>query len=120
MPESENNQLDEFIAQTEAYFNTRQELARLKAIEKVAVSGSTLSASLTVLIIFSMAVLFASVALALVISDRMGRPYLGFLIVACGYFFFALLLFVMKDKWLRKPLMNSMIKNIFKDDHAQN
>jgi len=98
------------------YINTRIDTAKLTAAEKT----SSIVAHAVVVIIISIFLLFflvlASIALALLISVWTGKPWLAFLIVAALYLVGALVVWLAREKWIRLPVMNAFILQLFRND----
>lgn len=114
--DKEENHLDQLIEHSQDYLKMKQELTQLLAAEKLLVMSSTMITSAVLLVISSIVFLFGSIAEALVISEHYGATYIGFCAVAGFYLLLFLVLFVMRDRWLKKPMSNMMIKNIFKEE----
>lgn len=112
--ENEKSTVDQFIDHVEDYFQTRQELVKLIAAEKSSTVISTMVTSLVLISIFLLAFVFASIALAYGISQYAGQAYAGFLAVAIIYLAVGILFYVNRDKWLKTPMANVIIKNFFK------
>ena len=103
----------------EDYFKTREELAKLTAAEKSSVILSELLTFTIILFAFSIVFLFLSFAAAYMIAEYSGKTYLGFIYVTGFYLLLGILLLVNRKKWLRNPVMNSIIKNFFKRDNDE-
>lgn len=97
------------------YVKVRTELSILTAIDK----GTQLFANLLtdglVIILIVLSGLFASLALGFYLSELLGNSYVGFLIVAGVYLLGALILISIKDNYLEKRIVNSLIAKFFKD-----
>jgi hypothetical protein len=52
------------------------------------------------------------VGIALLLGDWLGKLYYGFFIVAAFYLIAGLVLYSLREKWLKSPIANSMIKNL--------
>jgi Putative Actinobacterial Holin-X, holin superfamily III len=115
MLEEEKNHLDEFIAHAEEYLKTKQELTQAKVTEKVVVIGSSTIASLILAMLGLIALMFFSLAAAKILSEYFQKPYIGYLLVALFYLLVMLLLVFKRNKWLNKPIMNTMIKKIYQE-----
>jgi hypothetical protein len=114
--ENEKTKIDLLIDHVEDYFRTRQELSKLIAAEKSSVILSSVITNFIFLLVFSLVFIFASIALAYGIAKYFGEPYAGFLAVALLYLLTGIILFVMKEKWLKTPLANAVIRNFFKTE----
>lgn len=117
----EDQDLDtqEIIGKIKEYVEVRKELAVLTAVEK----GSQLFANLLtdgLVVLFSvLAILFGSLAMGFYLSELIGNSYSGFLIVTGVYFLVAIIIYLFKDKYMEKHIVNGVIKKFFKDREEQ-
>lgn len=114
--EDEKSHLTQLATHAEEYLKTRQELTQLVITEKIVMMGSSMTSSLIIVMLFIVVFFFASIGLALFISSYFDENYLGFAIVAGFFLILALVLLMMRDRWLKRPMMNIIIKNIFKEE----
>lgn len=110
--ENQSSTVESLIDRIKSYVETRIDLLRLKAIDKSSSFLSLLISMIVVILIFFIAVVFLSIGIALFLGDCLGKSYYGFLIVAGLYIITGLVLYLLRDKWLKKPIANSMIKNL--------
>jgi len=103
---------DSLVNKAEAYAQTSVELIKLKTVDKVADGTSSLVAWSAVVIALILFFVSLNFGLALWIGALMGQSYLGFFIVAGFYGLAGLLLFIFKNKWIKKPLNDSMINQM--------
>jgi hypothetical protein len=59
---------------------------------------------------------FASIAAAYALSAWIGKMYAGFLIVSGIYFLLGIIIWNGREKFLRIPVMNAMIRQLLKKD----
>ena len=115
MMEEEEVDPQKLIDKVKEYVKVRSELSILSAVDK----GTQLFANLLtdglVLILIVLAGLFGSLALGFYLSELIGHSYAGFLIVAGIYLLAALILNSIKDKYLEKRIINTVIVKFFKD-----
>lgn len=116
MEETEESKLDELINHGEEYFKTRQELSKLIAIQKTSVVAAGLFSSMILFFLFFFVVVFASIALAYLISLYTGKVYLGFLSIAGLYFIAGIIFYAKRKSVLEEPMINAIIKNFNKSD----
>lgn len=98
------------------YVETQLQLLKLQAAEKISALLANIIAALVLSFFLLFFLLFASVALAHVLSDWIGRSYAGYLIVAGLYLLSGLVIFKNKEGMLRRPIMNSIIRQLFADN----
>lgn len=104
-----------FLANLKRYVTCRLEIIGLELAENAAKTlASLLSGGLLVLLLL-LALLFFSLALALFISDVLGKSYAGFLLVGLLYLLIGGLYCWIKAKKIEAPLANFFIKTFFKD-----
>lgn len=112
--------VDEMATHVKAYLNNRINTVKLNAAEK----GSKLIADAIslaiVLMILALFIVFASIALAFALGKWTGELYWGFLIVSGIYLLLGLLVWMRREKILRLPILNSMLKQLFKEDDEKN
>ena len=110
--ENQSTPVDSLIERVKIYVETRIDLLRLKAIDK---SSSFLSLLVSMIIVILMSFIFImllSVGVALLLGEMLGKTYYGFFIVAGFYLLVGILLFAFRNKWLKDPIANSLIKNL--------
>jgi hypothetical protein len=107
-------QFDALIEKADAYAKTSVELIKLKTIDKVADGTSSFvawSAFIIAAILFFITINFG---IALWLGDLMGKIYYGFFVVAGFYAIVGLILFIFRNKWIKKPLNDSMVNEMMK------
>ena len=111
--------VEEFYDDLKDYVNTRIDLASLKTTEKAAEVLSTLITKSAFMILLFFAVFFGSVTLGFYIGMQRDSLVQGFLFVTGGYFVLVLLLLIIKDTWLKNPLLNIFIKQLYKNERHE-
>jgi hypothetical protein len=113
--ENTKEELDDLIDELKDYWETRNKLGKLKAIEKGSqIAGESASVFFVILIsIFFL--LFLSLAGAFVLSEVLGSYLSGFLCIAAFYLLVGLVIYSNRQAWIKKPVMNSVIKSFFKN-----
>lgn len=118
--ETKNKEFDNLITEVNDYLDTRSRLGKLKAIDKGSQIASGATAVLFVLLITFLAILFLSLAIAVIVAEATGIAYAGYLSVAGFYFLLGILIYVNRESWIRKPMVNAMIRNFLKDPENEN
>jgi uncharacterized membrane protein YqjE len=95
------------------YVETQIELLKIQAAEKISTLVATVIAYAILSFFLLFFLLFASVALAYVLSDWIGKPYAGFLIVAGLYLLIGFGVFKGRERLLRRPILNAIIRQLF-------
>ncbi len=111
--------IDELGSHVKEYMNNRIDSVKLSAAEK----GSKLMANMITIalsiLVFGLFVLFISFALAFALAKATGELYWGFLIVSGLYLFLGTFVFLFREKLLRLPILNALLKQLFKGDHEE-
>ena len=108
--------VEEMTAHVKEYVNNRMASVKLNAAEKSSKLVANVIALAAVLIVFILFILFASIALAFAFARITGEFYWGFLIVAGIYLLLGILVWLMKEKIIQLPIMNTMLQQLFKED----
>ncbi len=105
---------ESLIESAENYGKTSVELIKLKTVDKVADGTSSFVAWSAIVIALILCFTILNFGLALWIGDMLNKVYLGFFIVAGFYALIGVVLFIFRNKWIKKPLYKSMINNMLK------
>ena len=117
--ESTFAKIEELADHVKDYVKTKVASVKLNVAAKTSRLISNLIAGLIVAGVFSLFIIFGSVAAALALSAWIGKMYAGFLIVAGIYLLAGIIVWNGCERILRIPIMNSMIKQLFKDDEDE-
>jgi hypothetical protein len=110
--ENQSTPVESLIDRVKSYVETRIDLLRLKAIDKSSSFLSLLISMIVVILIGFLSLMMLSVGLALLLGEWLGRSYYGFFIVAGLYLITGLVLYSSREKLLKSPIANSMIKKL--------
>jgi ABC-type uncharacterized transport system fused permease/ATPase subunit len=104
---------DELAKNVKEYVDTRLSLLKLEVAEKSSSIISSIISKIIVGLVFFISILFLSISLAIFIGTFSGQMYLGFLIVSGIYIFIGMLFWILRDKLIRIPIMNTILKQLF-------
>lgn len=107
--------------QIKEYLRLKTRLALLLAAEKAAEFYAGLVTNFILSVCLLMAFLFGSLALAFYLAELLGNTSLGFLCVTGIYLLLAILVQLIRKKYIEKPLMDSTVQKIFaerKDEYG--
>lgn len=107
------SKVEELVGHVKDYVDNQIDTVKLSAAEKISklLAGFiSLAVSLLVLGLF---ILFASFALALAFGKLTGEWYWGFLIVAGFYLLLGIFIWMAREKLLRLPILNVLLKQLF-------
>lgn len=113
MEENKEKNIEDIFLDAQEYIDTRIEYSKLSALEKGSKIFADLITNGAVIICFILAFLFASFTLALYLSEVLGSFTRGFGCVAGIYLLFAVIVYLTKDKYIEKHLVNLFIRKYF-------
>jgi hypothetical protein len=102
------------IEKSQDYLETKMEIAKLKTIDKSSDVLSALVVLISVLFLGLLCFLFISIGLALYLGSLLGSPHTGFFIVGGLYGILLLIIYLLRDKWIKTPVSNLVIKKMLK------
>jgi len=111
--------IEELADNVKEYINTRVESVKLTAAEKSSVVIANIIAGLIVAVVFFFFIIFAGAALAFGLGEWIGKTWAGFLIVAGLYLLIGIVVWTARERIIRMPIMNALIKQLFKNDDEE-
>jgi hypothetical protein len=111
---------EDLASDIKEYVNLRIESLKLEAAEKSSSLIANGVARLAIIIFIFFFLLMSSVALALLLGAWTGRLWTGFLIMGGFYLLLSVIVWTTRTKLIRLPVMNSIIHQLFKEDHEKN
>ena len=103
---------EELFYKLKDYGDTRLDLFKLKSINKVSGFLSSLITSVVLMVLLFLVVLCITIGAALLLGSLTGSAYYGFFIMAGIYIIIGLVLFYNKDKAIKTPISNKLIKDL--------
>jgi hypothetical protein len=117
----ESNNAESFVEQVKDYLNTRLAQLKLLFAEKTSKVVAIMIAAVVSALVFFLFLVLISVAGAIAIGQWLENYWLGFIIIAAIILLAGFILWVSRDSWLRKPIMNALIKVMFdKEEDEKN
>lgn len=113
MEDNKEKNLEDILVAAKDYVNNRIEYTRLSLVEKGAKIIADLITNTAVIFCFVLAFLFASITLALYLSEVLNSFTKGFGAVAGIYLLLSVIVFLTKDKYIEKVLVNIFIRRYF-------
>lgn len=110
--ESTAEQVKDIISKTGEVIETKVKLWKLKAIGKGSEVVSSLVSSIVVILSLTLAVVFLSIGLAIMIGQWLGETYYGFLIMAGIYGIAGLLFFSFRKTLIKGPVSDRFVNGI--------
>jgi hypothetical protein len=119
MEDESKSSFEDLIGSLKEYFNIQKKILKLEAAEKASEFFSEAASMIIIVGLFFAVFFFLSFALAYGLSALLGSMFYGFAIVAGIYLLVAIVLFAGKERLLKTPMMNMMIKNLFKNGNGK-
>lgn len=116
--ESTVTTIETLFQKAEVFTKTSLELLKLNAISKSSDILASLASKLVLATMVASFFLFLNIGLAFWVGELLGKSYYGFFIIAAFYMFVAILINISKYSLIEKPIKNSIISEILKDDEA--
>lgn len=113
MEEKKEKNLEEIFSEVKDYIDNRIQYTKLSYVEKGSRLFADLITNTTVILCFVLAFLFGSVTLSLYLSEVFDSFTKGFGCVAAIYLLLSIIVFLTKDKFIERLLVNLFIKKYF-------
>ncbi len=110
------DKIEDLINQLRAYADTRIAIAKLEVARKSSQMLSSAIAIILVALIFFLFMLMISIAGAWALGKWFNSMPLGFLAMGVFYLVICIIIWASREKVLRLPIMNAMIKQLFPDE----
>jgi ABC-type uncharacterized transport system fused permease/ATPase subunit len=108
--------VEEITDSLKEYVDIRVEDAKLRLAEKSSGLVANLIARIVVIVAFSLALVFLSIALAIGLANWWGQMWLGFLVVGGIYIFLGWLVWALRESLIHIPMMNNILSHLTKKD----
>lgn len=110
--ETKPTNVEELFYKLKDYGDTRLDLFKLKGINKVSGFLSSLITSVILVVLLFLVLICLTVGIALVLGNWLGEASYGFFLMGIVYIIIGLILFKRKDKALKTPISNKLIKDL--------
>lgn len=114
MEEKKEKNIEDLFSEAKKYVDTRLEYARLVLIKRSAKVFADLVTNAIVGICFVLAFILGTITLALFLSTVFASFTAGFGCVALLYLFLAVIVYMTKEKYIEKAIVNFTISKYFK------
>ena len=114
--EEKKTPVEVLLERGQDYVKTSVQLFKFRATDKVAEIASKLASGFVILILFLFLFINLNIGIALFIGDLLGRNWLGFLIVSGFYGCAGVIVYIFRDRWIKRPVSNSVIKQLLKEE----
>jgi predicted membrane-bound spermidine synthase len=113
MLQEEFKKVEELALQIKAYIQTEIELIKLLFAEKLSKILSNFLAIMVLIWLLLIGILFASLSLAFLIGERLGKMSTGFIIVSLIYLLLAVVIWYLRERIIRIPILNGILSQLF-------
>lgn len=110
--ENKPTSVEELFYKLKDYGDTRLDLFKLKAINKVSSFMSTLIVSVILIVLLFLVLICITIGLGLLIGGWLGNIIWGFFIMAAIYIIIGLVLYTGRNKLLKRPVSDKLIKEL--------
>jgi len=108
----EQGKLEKFISHIKEYAETRLDLMILNTEDKLSDVLSSVASVLVLTLVFLTTILFLSAGAAWWLGETFGSLSLGLFCVAIFYMIVGIVVYCFRDKWIKMPLINFLLKKI--------
>lgn len=112
------NHIEQLLESVSKYGKTSTELWKLKAVDKTAELLASTTKVLLLLFLFVISFLFCAIGLALFLGNLYASMPMGFLLTGLAFALVGLLVYIMRNHWIKWPVRNAIIHAILKNSHA--
>jgi len=113
MEEKREKNFEEILSEAKTYLDTRVEYTRLFLVKRASKLFADIVTNAVVIICFVLAFLLGTITLALFLASVFHSATAGFGVVALIYLFIAIVVFLTKDRYIEKAIVNFTIKKYF-------
>ncbi len=110
--EKQPNALGSLFESAGDYLETRVDLLKLKTVDKSSDVISTVVSSMVITLVITFGIFILNIGISIWLGAVLGQIWYGFFIVGGFYLLLAALLFIFKDKWLKGPVNDIIVKKI--------
>jgi uncharacterized protein YqhQ len=110
--------IEQLFESATQYGKLSTDLWRLKAVDKTAELLASTTKVLLLLFLFVISLLFCAIGLALFLGSIFSSTSLGFLITGLLFALIGLLMYLMRNHWIKWPVRNALIYALLKNSHA--
>lgn len=108
------NTAETLIRESKDYLETKIEWAKLTAIEKSSGAISNLIYLIVKIFCVCLFLIFFSVAAAILIGKVLGDYHYGVFVIGGFYLLLLLVIYIQREKWIKRPLENHVIQKLHK------
>jgi hypothetical protein len=108
----EKDKIDSLVSHAKQYAETRYDLLLIDIQDKVSDGVASIASILLLAVLSIFFLLFLSIGAAWLVGQATNNPAMGFFSVAGFYLIIALIIYFGRDKLIRIPIINMILKKI--------
>jgi len=114
--EDKTTAVEVLLGRAQAYTKTSIQLFKLKATDKLSEMVSNLATGFVILAILALFFVNLNIGIAILLGDLLGKVWLGFMVVAGFYACAGIIVYLFRDKWIKRPISDSIIAQLLKEE----
>lgn len=114
--EDESTPVEALLQRAQAFTRTSIKLFKYKATDKLAEMLSGLAVIVIIVVVLSLFFVNLNFGIALLLGDLFGKTWLGFIVVAGFYGVIGLIVYLFRDKWIKRPVSEAIILELLADE----
>ena len=107
--ENKHSAIESLVEKAEAFGKTSFELYKLKALDKSSDVLSSLVVKIAVILIALLFITVLNIGISMWLGQQLGKIYHGFFVVAGFYAMVGIIVFLFRQRLIKKPVSNSII-----------
>ncbi|MES2285114.1 MAG: phage holin family protein [Bacteroidota bacterium] len=112
----ENHKVEKFLRDAKEYAEVRFDLVSLNIQDKFSDIVSSLVSIVILSVLALLILLFAGIGAAIWLGEYFNNAPVGFFCMTGFFILLAFILFFNRERWIKFPIMNSLIKKIHLND----
>jgi hypothetical protein len=118
--EEQKTAVEDLLEVGKAYAKTSFQLFKFTATDKVAEIVSGIVSGFVILILFVIVFINLNIGIAFVIGETLGKIWLGFLILAGFYGITGIIVYLFRNRWIKRAISNSVIRLLLNEEQTNN
>jgi hypothetical protein len=114
--ETTNSRINELSGNIREYIETRIDIIKLDAADTTASAASSMVSWMAVLIFVLLVLMLITLGGAIAVGSLIHNLAGGFFIMAGLYCLIIFIIYYNRENWIRKPVLNAFIKNIYDNE----
>lgn len=109
--------IQEIIVEIKRYIELQKKFVRLDFVSKMTILLSALLLGAILFLLGTIVILYVSLTVASILTDLCGSQVMSYSIVTLLFILLAVLVYVMRKRWITQPLTNFLANLFLNDNH---